>query len=133
MSHFTVDCRIYFTDEGNAQNAYDHIKALAEHAAAHGLQVGKEVENSWGRLHECFVDENEGDVSLCEEGQVFIIRSEPAGGGEEDPEVSEWEVGEAVVAGDLRSYEGTVYICLQSHTTQEGWEPPIATSLWSVA
>lgn len=44
-----------------------------------------------------------------------------------------WKAGETVKAGDLRSYGGVVYKCIQSHTTQAGWEPPAVPALWAVA
>lgn len=48
-------------------------------------------------------------------------------------EAAPWTVGEVVTAGDLRTYEGTVYQCLQPHTTQADWTPVAAVSLWTVA
>ena len=54
----------------------------------------------------------------------------------DDPEpgdVIEWAAGQTVSPGDERSYQDTVYVCLQGHTTQAGWEPPSVPSLWSVA
>lgn len=59
-------------------------------------------------------------------------------------DVAEWAPGEQVWRADdtgnpdqtkaatLRSFEGTVYRCNQSHTTQAGWEPPLVPALWSV-
>ncbi len=44
-----------------------------------------------------------------------------------------WIAGEQVAVGDERNYEGTTYKCLQSHTTQTGWEPPNVPALWEVA
>ena len=29
--------------------------------------------------------------------------------------------------------EGELYICLQAHTSQEGWEPPAISALWAPA
>lgn len=44
-----------------------------------------------------------------------------------------WEPGIDVKPGDLRSHEGTVYKCLQGHTTQAGWEPDRVPALWVIA
>lgn len=44
-----------------------------------------------------------------------------------------FKAGETVKAGDLRTYEGTVYQCLQPHTTANHWAPPLAVSLWTIA
>ena len=49
------------------------------------------------------------------------------------PTATAWAAGQAVKVGDLRSYGGTVYRCLQAHTTQAGWEPPNVPALWTVA
>ena len=39
--------------------------------------------------------------------------------------------GAAYVAGDRRLYGGYVYKCLQAHTSQSGWNPADAPSLWA--
>lgn len=44
----------------------------------------------------------------------------------------EWAAGESYYIGDIRSYDGTLYKCIQSHTAAEGWEPPNTPSLWEV-
>lgn len=41
-----------------------------------------------------------------------------------------WKAGETVQTGDRRYYDGKWYICVQGHTTQTGWEPPIVPALW---
>jgi len=51
----------------------------------------------------------------------------PAGG------VLPWIIGETVKAGDKRAYDGKTYVCVQGHTTQDGWQPPGLPALWSVA
>ena len=48
----------------------------------------------------------------------------------ESNDVPEWEPGETVVVGDLRSYEGDVYECIQAHNTINSWEPPNVPALW---
>jgi len=65
MTDKVLDCRIYFTDDGNAQNAYDHLVALMEHARAHAVHVGGRMEKSWVRLHECHAPNNTGDTTNC--------------------------------------------------------------------
>lgn len=42
-----------------------------------------------------------------------------------------WSVGKAYKVGDRVRYDGVLYKCVQAHTSQEGWEPPSAVSLWS--
>ena len=43
-----------------------------------------------------------------------------------------WEAGAAYQVGDIRTYLGIEYICLQVHTSIVGWEPPNVPSLWAV-
>ena len=57
--------------------------------------------------------------------------------------VAAWAPGEQVYKADdaanpdpakaatLRSFEGVVYRCLQSHVTQAGWLPPLLPALWT--
>lgn len=44
--------------------------------------------------------------------------------GEYDPN------GVAYKSGDRKIYNGALYRCLQDHTSQPGWEPGVAPSLW---
>jgi hypothetical protein len=46
-----------------------------------------------------------------------------------DP-VIEWAPGQVVAPGDLRTYQGTTYVCIQGHTTLAGWTPPAVQALW---
>ncbi|SMC74458.1 dioxygenase family protein [Kibdelosporangium aridum] len=41
-----------------------------------------------------------------------------------------WAAGTAYTAGARVTYSGLGYVCLQTHTAQQGWEPPSAPSLW---
>ena len=43
----------------------------------------------------------------------------------------EWQPDTDYKLGDRRRYESPLYKCVQAHTSQEGWEPPNAPSLWS--
>lgn len=47
------------------------------------------------------------------------------------PYMAEWEPETAYAAGDLRSYGGLPYRCLQAHTSQAAWNPADAPSLWA--
>lgn len=46
--------------------------------------------------------------------------------------VDEWQAGASYYVGDVFMYDGVEYECIQSHTSQVGWEPPNAPSLWKV-
>jgi Tol biopolymer transport system component len=41
-----------------------------------------------------------------------------------------WAVGVRFVAGELVTFNGVAFEVLQTHTSQVGWEPPNAASLW---
>lgn len=43
-----------------------------------------------------------------------------------------WRAGEAVTAGDRRSFGGKLYKAAQAHTTQADWAPDKTASLWTV-
>lgn len=37
----------------------------------------------------------------------------------------------AYAVGDIRSYNGTLYKCVQAHTSQADWQPSIVPALWT--
>lgn len=41
-----------------------------------------------------------------------------------------WEVGVAYASGNRVQHGGKLWKCLQAHTSQAGWEPGVAPSLW---
>lgn len=41
-----------------------------------------------------------------------------------------WIISTNYAIGDLRSYEGSLYKCLQAHTSQNDWTPDVSSSLW---
>lgn len=41
-----------------------------------------------------------------------------------------WTPGTTYQAGDVVTYNGVSYRCIQGHTAQVGWEPPIVPALW---
>jgi chitinase len=44
--------------------------------------------------------------------------------------VQPWAPNVAYTVGDEVTYNGVTYKCLQSHTSQVGWEPPNVPALW---
>ncbi|WP_157255009.1 carbohydrate-binding protein [Nonomuraea typhae] len=42
----------------------------------------------------------------------------------------EWSAGKQYAAGDLVTYSGRTYRCLQPHISQPGWEPANTPALW---
>ena len=43
----------------------------------------------------------------------------------------EWAAGQAYTEGYKVQYSGKLWRCLQAHTSQDGWEPESAPSLWA--
>ena len=41
-----------------------------------------------------------------------------------------WQAGLSVQIGDVYSYGGSLWRCIQAHTTQTGWEPDKVPALW---
>ncbi|MEU8624524.1 M28 family peptidase [Streptomyces sp. NPDC048669] len=41
-----------------------------------------------------------------------------------------WQLGATYAAGDIVTYDGVRYRCLQGHTAYTGWDPPIVPALW---
>lgn len=48
-----------------------------------------------------------------------------------DPEYPEWQLNHRYRKEDGVTYEGNRYLCLQEHTSNSGWTPPVAFTLWS--
>lgn len=42
-----------------------------------------------------------------------------------------WSVGKSYATGDRVQYEGTLYKCIQAHTSQADWTPPVTPALWT--
>lgn len=59
-------------------------------------------------------------VSLSDEDALEAVEFFPA-----------WNVPADYVVGDRVRYEGLLYKCLQSHTSQSAWTPTDAPSLWA--
>lgn len=121
-----LDCRIYFSDNGNAQNAYDHLVALSEHAAAHDIQVGAEPQQSWVRLHDCHADEQGGDTELCSTVSLSVIGgTDPGDPGDGDyPAWQEWDgTNESLYQiGDRVTHNGLNW---ESTAADNHWEPGV--------
>jgi hypothetical protein len=48
----------------------------------------------------------------------------------EEPATGEWTAGVAYGVGDMVTYQGATYECLQAHTSISTWTPTAAVSLW---
>lgn len=128
MPDHVLTARIYFVDEATAINALAHLEALADHSAAQARVIGGTLDPSWARVHVCHATVD-GDTAGCQTVDMWTRGTEPP----DDGDVPEWAPGQDVEPGDHRSYDGTVYVAVQGHTTQAGWEPPDLPALWQPA
>lgn len=67
-------------------------------------------------------------VALCEVGTLDTVTAS-----EHAELFAPWTYPIAYTVGQLRRYNGTLYKCVQAHTSQADWTPDKAASLWSVA
>ncbi|SJN26873.1 hypothetical protein FM125_06425 [Micrococcus lylae] len=65
--------------------------------------------------------------------RLWVDVTEDAPVPEPVPTAPAFKAGEQVVPGDLRTYQGVVYRCIQAHTTAAHWSPDAAHSLWTRA
>ncbi|WP_286014137.1 MULTISPECIES: lytic polysaccharide monooxygenase [Nocardia] len=47
-----------------------------------------------------------------------------------NPGGQQWKSGTTYATGDVVTYDGARYRCLQPHTAQDGWTPPSTPALW---
>ena len=66
-------------------------------------------------------------VTLSESGAIDDVTA-----AEHATLFAEWQIGIDYKQGNIRHYGDKLYKCLQAHTSQEGWEPDTAVSLWKV-
>lgn len=66
-------------------------------------------------------------VVLAEAGTIDAVTAS-----EQSMLFAKWVPGVNYTVGQLRRYNGTLYRCVQAHTSQTGWEPDAAASLWAV-
>ena len=60
-------------------------------------------------------------VSLADEDALEAVELYPA-----------WRTGTAYSVDERIRHEGILYRCVQAHTSQTGWEPPVVPALWTV-
>ena len=46
-------------------------------------------------------------------------------------EVPKWSAGQPVTVGTQRWHDNVLYKCVQAHTTQSDWSPPVVPALWT--
>ena len=66
-------------------------------------------------------------VVLAEAGSIDDVTAS-----EQASLFAEWAANVSYAEGQLRQYGGKLYRCVKAHTSQEGWEPSNAASLWAI-
>ena len=66
-------------------------------------------------------------VTLAEAGSI-----DPVTAAEHAELFAEWAYPINYKTGQIRRYKNSLYKCVQDHTSQEGWTPDTASSLWSL-
>ena len=66
-------------------------------------------------------------VTLAEAGSIDDVTA-----GEHMDVFSPWASAVSYKTGNLRTYNGKLYRCVQAHTSQDDWTPDAAASLWAV-
>lgn len=65
-------------------------------------------------------------VTMAEAGQIDDVTAT-----ENVAQFSPWAFPVAYKAGNIREHGGTLFRCVQDHTSQADWTPPAAPSLWA--
>lgn len=115
----------------------EHKDAFPAYRPGMKLRIGDVFRTADGKLyktvqaHTTQADWAPGPTTLA----LYNVVETTAGGDPVDPEnppaeILPWQAGVAYKVDDARSYNGTVYDCLQAHTSQAGWEPPNVAALW---
>lgn len=66
-------------------------------------------------------------MTMAEAGSI-----DPVTAAEHADLFAEWAYPVNYTLGQIRRYKGTLYKCVQAHTSQEDWTPDTAHSLWSL-
>lgn len=64
---------------------------------------------------------------------TLTVKTADDGTAPPNPGVSEWEINHAYKAGDLVTYQGKKYTCIQAHISNAAWTPTAAFTLWQLS
>jgi len=116
---FTCDLPLH--DQAAADDAFVTLTDPTVFGQAENFGVGEEASPSWIENHVCRHDET--PQQPCHSS----VKSTPTNIESGD----EWQAGVSYSIDDIVTYNEIEYICIQAHTSQEGWEPPNTPSLWN--
>ena len=74
---------------------------------------------------------NDTNSTNSDKISVKVTIDSEGGGGNPDPEVQAWKAGADYKKGDIATYSGKTYKCLQPHSALNGWEPSNVPALWT--
>ena len=97
-----------------------YIRAMYEIVEIEPTEEEQMIEQTGKAMEMLSVDLNSLLVNLTDEQALQVPLMFP-----------KWQVGKAYVVGDRVLYLGVLYKVLQAHTSQVGWEPDIAPSLFA--
>lgn len=66
-------------------------------------------------------------VTMAEAGQIDAVTA-----GEHADAFAPWASGVKYTVGQIRTYGGKLYSCVQAHTSQDDWTPDVSASLWKL-
>lgn len=116
----------------------DEAEGIVVKGVVYSLDYNNQLEEASGFVN---VDEIDGgELILNNKATTSIMFTTMAENGSIDEvtavehidEFEEWVINKEYAAGAIRSYQGKLYRCLQSHTSQSDWTPDTAVSLWTV-
>lgn len=93
-----------------------------------GIKERAELEAAQLRIEEVGGAANIAFVVMAENGTIDEVTAT-----EHLAVFSPWAYGTAYTVGNLRTYEGVLYKCVQAHTSQSDWTPDKTPALWAVA
>lgn len=67
-------------------------------------------------------------VTLAESGSIDEVTAT-----EHTDVFADWAPNVAYTVGNLRTYNGVLYKCVQAHTSQSDWTPDVTPALWAKA
>lgn len=123
--------KIEFTDNASVEEKIQALMNIVNWLSQQ-MSVGrvpnnrKELENNLKSTEEKLtIPLSIAFVKMAEKGEIDEVTAS-----EHTDLFLSWGTSINYTVGDLRSYEGKLYKCLQAHTSQEDWTPNTATSLW---
>ncbi|MGL4449989.1 MAG: cellulose binding domain-containing protein [Sarcina sp.] len=75
---------------------------------------------------------NDAGTTKSDKISVKVTIDSEGGGTNPDPTEKAWKAGTSYQKGDVVTYSGKTYICLQPHQSLHGWEPTNVPALWAI-